>query len=128
MDVVGDRFSVTNRGSKSSRGLTKSPWAIRAVLGPSTPSVRWRASGGFRWPRAEAQSARGAALLGSGRASGPASDALHLVFALPGFRCGKAAAAAQRRAVAPPPEEASPEVRLLEGERVSSAPSWSDFP
>ena len=90
MDVVGElvpshqpRSSPgrSHQGIKSSRGLTKGSWVIRAGAGPSRGlagpgplralcALESRRAG-FRSPRAKAQGAGEAALLGSGRGTGP---------------------------------------------------------
>lgn len=117
-------------GAGPSRGLP-GPAPLRALCALESRGV------GFRSPRAKAQRAGEAALLGSGRGSGwghrLASAGVCAAKSSAGERL---AAAAQRRAVAPPPEETSQEVRLpgwpapllLAVARVSPAPSSRDFP
>lgn len=76
MDVVGDWFSVTNRGPPWALPLRhkEQPWPNEELLGhqggswaPALPLCAGEPQGGFRSQRAKAQSAREAALLGSGR-------------------------------------------------------------
>lgn len=85
---------------KSSRGLTKGSRVIRAGAGPSRGlagpgplralcALESRRVG-FRSPRAKAQGAGEARCWGPAAAQARATDSLHLVFALPGFRWGKA--------------------------------------